>query len=308
MYDLLIIGGGPAGTAAGVYAARKRIKTMLITQDFGGQSVVSSDIQNFIGIPSLPGIDISKRFKEHLEAYKDDVLGIKEGDVVVRIEKIENGFRATTKEGKSYEARAVLACSGSSRRKLSVPGAEKFDNKGISYCASCDAPLFKNQDIVVIGGGNAGFEAAEQLLVYARSVTLLEYTESFKADPVTVQRVLKNEKMKALTNAEVVEIKGSEFVSGLSYKDRAIGDLHELNVGGIFIEIGAIPNSDMVKGLVKLNAGGEIEVDPKTQRASVEGIWAAGDVSDVLYKQNNISMGDAVKALENIYLWLQEKK
>lgn len=308
MYDLIIIGGGPAGSAAGVYAARKRIKTILITQDFGGQSIVSPDVQNFIGISSLPGTDLSKRFKEHLEVYKDDVLEIKEGEIVKSIEKIDNGFRATTDAGNTYETKAVLVCSGSSRKKLQAKGAEEFDNKGISYCASCDAPLFKDQDVVVVGGGNAGFEAAEQLLAYAKSVVLLEYNAAYKADAVTVGRISKNPKMKIATNAEITEVKGDKFVTGVVYQDRTSGSVQELHVGGVFVEIGAIPNSGMVKDLVQLNNYGEIEVDAKTQRTSVEGIWAAGDVSDVLYKQNNISMGDAVKALENIFTWVQERK
>lgn len=305
MYDLLIIGGGPAGAAAGVYAARKRLKTVLVVEEFGGQSTVSLDVQNFVGIVNLPGTEIATRFKEHLEAYADDVLDIKEGDRVVKLEGSDGAFRAETKNGETYEARTVLVTSGSSRRKLPVEGAQRLDNKGISYCASCDAPLFKDRDVIVVGGGNAGFEAAQQLLDYATSVTLFERGDAFRADPVTVEKVLGHENMKALKNVELKEIKGDTFVESVVYTDKD-GHEEELDVGGVFVEIGSIPNTDFVKDLVELNKIGEVVVDHKTQRSSLEGIWAAGDVSDVLYKQNNISMGDGVKALEDIYLYLQK--
>ena len=305
IYDLLIVGGGPAGAAAGVYAARKRIKTVLVVEEFGGQSIVSSDVQNFVGIVTLPGHEMATRFREHLEAYADDVLDIQEGDRVIKLEGSDGAFRAQTKNGKTLEARTVLVTSGSSRRKLSVEGAERLDNKGISYCASCDAPLFGGKDVIVVGGGNAGFESAQQLLDYATSVTLFERGDSFRADPVTIEKVLKHEKMKALKNVELKEIKGDKFVESVVYTDKE-GKEEELKVGGVFVEIGSIPNTDFVKDLVETNKIGEIVVDHKTQRSSRDGIWAAGDVSDVLYKQNNISMGDGVKALEDIYLYLQK--
>src|SRR3989338_8947011 len=164
MWDLLIIGGGPAGVAAGVYAARKKIKTVLVTYDFGGQSVVSPDVQNFIGIVSLPGTDISKRFKEHLRVYSADVLEIVEGEKITSLKSVEGWFEAESDKGKKYQAKAVMVGSGSDRRKLKVEGADRLDNKGISYCASCDAPLFGGMKVAVIGGGNAGFESAQQLL------------------------------------------------------------------------------------------------------------------------------------------------
>lgn len=303
IYDLLIVGGGPAGVAAGVYAARKRIPSLLLTKEWGGQSVVSPDIQNWIGTVSVSGSGLAKMLEDHVRAYADDILDIEE-NIAKSISKSKRGtFIIDTENGTKYEGKAVLVCSGSRRRKLKVSGAEEFDNKGISYCASCDAPLFRDKDVVVVGGGNAGFEAALQLLSYANSVTLLEQGDEFKADPVTVEKVLKNPKMKALTGVEVVEIKGDAFVSSIVYKKD--GE-QELKVGGVFISIGAIPNSDFVKDLIDFNNYGEIIVDHKTQRSSLLGIWAAGDVTDVLYKQNNISCGDAVKALEDIYLWLQK--
>lgn len=315
-YDLIIIGGGPAGAAAGVYAARKKIKSLLITEEWGGQSTVSPDVQNFIGIVSLPGNEIATRFKEHVEKYMGNSLEIKEPARVSVVRESprggtphagkDNGFEVETKKGEKFETRAVLVGSGSHRRKLLVKGADRLDNKGISYCASCDAPLFNGQKVIIVGGGNAGFEAADQLLDYATEVTLFQRGSKFRADPVTVERVLKNPKMKAWLNTEIQEIKGKDFVESVVYKRD--GKEKEMEIGGVFVEIGSIPNSDMVKDLVELNQWGEIVIDHKSARTSKEGIWAAGDVTDVPYKQNNISMGDGVKALEDIYIWLQKNK
>ncbi|MEX0877302.1 MAG: FAD-dependent oxidoreductase [Candidatus Spechtbacterales bacterium] len=308
-YDLIIIGGGPAGSAAGVYAARKRLKSAIIAEEFGGQSSVSVDVQNFIGIPHVKGAELGRMFKDHLKEYADDVLEIVEGDRVTELKDIKDGgFEVKTKRGKTYEARAVLVASGSRRRKLPVKGADEFEGKGVVYCASCDAPLFSGMKTVVVGGGNAGFESAQQLLEYSPQVTLLEVSDSFKADPVTVENVSKSDKFTALKEVQITEIKGDKFVEGVVYKDKD-GKEHELEVKGVFVEIGAIPNNDFIeKGLVDMNKIGEIIIDHKYGRSSKEGIWAAGDISDVPYKQNNISMGDGVKALEDIYIWLQKNK
>jgi len=306
MYDLVIIGGGPAGTAAGVYAARKKVRSVLITEEWGGQSAVSSDVQNWIGTVSLMGNEIAKNLKEHVEAYKKDILDIVESEIVIKVLKKGDIFEVETGGGKKFETRSVLVASGSHRKKLLVEGAQRLDNKGVMYCASCDAPLFNGQRVVVVGGGSAEFEAAEQLLGYASKVTLFQRSAKFKADAVTVDRVLKNPKMEAWVDTEINEIKGDKFVESIIYTRE--GKEYEMEVGGIFVEIGSLPNSDMVKELVELNNFNEIKVDFKNQRTSLDGIWAAGDVTDVRFKQNNISMGDGVKALEDIYMWLQEKK
>lgn len=315
MHDLIIIGGGPAGVAAGVYAARKKIKTLLITVDYGGQSEVSPDVQNWIGIVSMPGLELAERIEKHLKAYAQDVLEFQEGAKATKVSQLKNAdepdgplFRVETDQGDGFEARAVILTAGSSRRKLKVEGAEEFDNKGIVYCASCDAPLFKDKDVVVIGGGNAGLEAAEQLTAHAKSIHILEFGPEFKGDPVTRDRLFANSKVTPVTNAETTKIKGDKFVSGLAYKDRQTGEVHELPVQGVFVEIGSLPNTDMVKDLCEMNTYDEVIIDHKTARTSVEGIWAAGDATDQPYKQNNISMGDAVKALEDVYIWLQARK
>jgi len=306
IYDTIIIGGGPGGVAGGVYSARKRLRTALVTDTFGGQSSVSDDIQNWIGTVSISGIDFGKALKKHLEAYAGDVVDIREGEKVTKIEKQGEFFIVTTNKS-SYETRTVLVTTGSYRRKLDVVGAEKFENKGITYCASCDAPMFAGKDVVVIGGGNAGFESAAQLLAHAKSVTLLNRSDVFRADPVTVKKVLSNPRMKAITNAVPVEIKGEKFVNAIIYENKETGEKVELPVSGVFVEIGLLPTTYFVKDLIKLNSLGQIPVDPKTQKTEVDGIWAAGDCTDGLYHQNNIAAGDAVKALEDIYKYLKTK-
>lgn len=305
MYDLIIIGAGPGGTAAAVYAARKQLKTLLIAKEFGGQSIVSPDIQNWIGTPSISGNDLARSFEAHVGKYADSFVTVQKGEYVTAIKKNPEGFSVTT-GAHTYETRSVLITSGSSRKKLDVPGAAEFENKGISYCASCDGPLFAEQDVAVIGGGNAAFESAAQLLAYCKSVTLINRSSTYKADEITVHKVLAHPNMHALTDARITSVTGDAFVSGLTYTD-ADGE-HTLPVSGLFVEIGMLPNTDFATDMVKLDEYGRITIDPWTQRTSVAGIWAAGDCTDVRYHQNNIAAGDAVRALEDLYLFLKAGK
>lgn len=302
MYELAIIGGGPAGVSAGVYAARKKLKTILITESWGGQSTESVGIENWIGTPKISGADFAKALEAHLRSYEGEELTIKTPEKVEKVSKTAEGFELKTANN-TYTAKAVLVATGSTRRKLEIPGAKEFENKGITYCASCDGPLFSGQDVAVIGGGNAGFETAAQLLAYAKSVTLITQGE-FKADATTVEKVLSHPNMKGLKNSTPIAVKGEKFVNSLIYKD-VDGAEQTLPVTGIFVEIGLIPTTWFVEGLVELNKYKQIIVDPKTQRASVAGVWAAGDSTDALFHQNNIASGDAVKALEDIYLHLR---
>lgn len=306
MYDLAIIGGGPAAVAAGVYASRKQLKTIFITKDFLSQSAVSDGIENWIGTVSITGIDLAKNLEKHLRTYAEDIVEIKTGELGEDVGKIDGGFKVKTSKDE-YEAKAVLIATGSHRRKLPAKGADEYEHKGITYCASCDGPIFSRKDVVVIGGGNAGFESAAQLLAYAKSVTLLNRGPEFKADPITVQSVLKNPKMRAITNAETTEVFGETMVKGLRYKDLESGEEKQLDTEGVFVEIGNIPTSELVKDLVKLDDFKRIEIDPWTQRTSVEGVWAAGDCTNSKYHQNNIAAGHGVVALEDIYVWLKTK-
>ncbi len=309
MYDLAIIGGGPAGVAAGVYAARKQLKTVFIGEVIGGQSTDSVGIENWIGTTKIAGLDLAKALEAHLRVYVHPAGGIdlKIGERATKLTKDGAHFSIETPKG-VYTAKAVLIATGGSRRKLDVPGAAEFENKGLTYCASCDGPLFAGQDTVVVGGGNAGFESAAQLLAYAKSVTLVHRGPEFsKADPATVEAVLKDPKMKALVNTTPVEIKGDGFVTGVVVKNVTTGEVSEIPAGGVFIEIGMLPSTDYVKGLVELDQFNRVVTNPKNQHTSLEGVWAAGDCTDELYHQNNIAAGDAVKALEDIYFWLKAK-
>jgi len=310
IYDLAIIGGGPAGAAAAVYAARKRLKTVFITADWLGQSNVSEKIENWIGTVAISGLELSRSLEKHAKAYAEGIVDFKEGEYCTKIGRFVSGtkeqFKITTSKG-VYDAKTILITTGSHRRKFEIPGAEKFDNKGLTYCATCDGPLFADQDVAVIGGGNAGFESAAQLLAYCKSVTLLIRGDTLKADPGTIEKVTRNPKMKVIKFAVPKEVRGDKFVSFYVYTDAKTKKDIEIPVTGIFVEIGSLPNTDFSKDLIKLDAFNRVVVDAKNQRASVDGIWAAGDCTDGLYHQNNIAAGDAVKAIEDIYSWLHAK-
>jgi len=312
IYDLIILGAGPAGVSAGVYAARKKLNTLVLTKDFFGQSTVSDGIKNWIGEENISGIDLSKKLENHLRSYESDDFIIKDGVTVKSLildtekTKLENKniFEVEIESGEKFYTKTVLVATGSHRRKLTIPGADKFEHKGLTYCASCDGPLYSGKDVVVVGGGNSGFESAAQLLAYTNSVTILNRGEHFPADEMTVKNVLSNPKAKALPNTDIKEIKGNIFADSIIYTDNKTNTDHELKVSGIFVEIGAIPSTSFLPDELK-DKWGKVITDPKSQRAKIEGIWAAGDCTDGLYQQNNIASGDAVKALEDLYLYLK---
>ncbi|MCX6752113.1 MAG: FAD-dependent oxidoreductase [Candidatus Nomurabacteria bacterium] len=315
IYDLIIIGGGPAGTAAAVYASRKRLQTLFITSEWGGQSIVSEKIYNWIGTNSLSGNELAENFKKHVLANSanaentNSTLEIKEGEKVVSLSRtpLDKSFNVKTESDEEFSAKTILIASGSGRRKLEAKNADKLEHKGLTYCASCDGPLFESMDVAVIGGGNAAFESAAQLLAYCKSVTLIHRSDTFRADEITVEKILANPKMKAVKNAEILEVQGEKFVEGIVYKDKISGKEIELKVSGIFVEIGQIPNTSFAKDLVPLDEIGRIKIDAWTQKTEIPGIWAAGDCTNVLYHQNNIAAGDAVRALEDIYLHIHTK-
>jgi alkyl hydroperoxide reductase subunit F len=308
MYDLIILGGGPAGTAAAVYSARKQLKTAIITSEFGGQSVVSELIYNWIGTPEISGVDLASNLKKHTLYYKGPYLDVIEGEKIINVTKDGNTITVKSESGKEYMTTTLLVATGSNHRKIEVINADIYENKGITYCASCDGPLFTDQDVIVIGGGNAAFESAAQLLAYCKSVTLIHRRDEFRADEITVKKLFENSKFKAITNADITRVDGEQFVNSLTYKDKVTGEEHTLQSNGIFVEIGQIPNIDFVKNIVKTDEAGKIVVDPMSQATTVPGIWAAGDCTNGRYHQNNIAVGDAVKALEDIYIWIQKNK
>lgn len=304
MYDLAIVGGGPAGAAAAVYAARKQLKTVMILEDWGGQSAVSSEIQNWIGTPAIRGADLADALKKHAESCAGEFLEIRTRTRAESMKAFETHVEIGTKAG-AIEAKTLLIASGARRRTLEIPGASKYDQKGLTYCASCDGPIFAGKDVAVIGGGNAGFESALQLLAYCKTVTLLNRTETFRADEITVAAAKAHPTMRIELNAEPAEVVGEAFVTGLKWKHTKTGEEKLLPVEGIFVEIGLLPNTEWLGNAVELNAIKQVKVDPRTQRASHPRVWAAGDVTDGRYHQNNIAAGDAVKALEDIYTSLR---
>jgi len=302
IYDTIIIGGGPAGVAAGVYSARKKLKTLIVTESFGGQSAVAENIENWIGAKKISGIEFAKMLEEHIRAQEN--IEIKMPENVIDVKEAPKGFDIMTDKNNSYQAKALIITSGGRRRRLSIPGEDKFEGKGVAYCSTCDAPIFKNKSVAVVGGGDAGLEAAIDLARYAAKVYLISNKESLIGD-LSIQEIVKNsEKITIIENASIQEILGDKFVSGFKYLDKNDNQIRELNVEGIFVEIGSTANSEFVKKLVNTNQKGEIIVDHKTGATSHPGIFAAGFITDEIYKQNNISAGDGVIAALSAYNYL----
>lgn len=311
-YELTIIGGGPAGVSAGIYSARKKIKTIIIAESFGGQSITSADIQNWIGTKSVSGFDLAQNLEAHLRAQED--IEIKEGVRVEHVTRIKepavaeattgkgDGFKISLSNGESIETKYILLANGSHRRKLGVKGEKELDGHGVAYCSTCDIPLFKNKIVAVVGGGNAGLEGVRDGLPYVSKIYLFVRGETLRGDAISQDMAKKSPKVEILYNTEIIEILGEKEVVGVKIKNSKTSETSELKLDGVFIEIGSEPNSDLAKDIsgISLSKFKEIIVNHKTQLAA-PGIWAAGDVSDVLYKQNNISSGDAVKAVLNIY-------
>lgn len=305
MYDLIIIGAGPAGIAAGIYAARKKIKILMISGDIGGQPVIASKINNFIGFKSLSGVELKKIFEEHLRSYEG--VELKEGQKVSKIGKNGELFSVVAESGEFFEAKTVLLAMGSNPRRLNVPGESKFEGKGVFYCSICDAPLMKDKITAVVGGGNSGFYAVLDLIPYASKIYVLEHSDTLKADPVYIDKAKESGKVEFIMMSAVQEITGDNFVKSIKYQKRDIGENKEINLDGIFVAVGYQPNNSLVKDLLQINGNGRVVINHQTQETSLEGIWAAGDVTDVLYNQINIAIGDAIKAVLNIYDYLNKK-
>ena len=307
MYELAIIGGGPAGAAAAIYAARKRLRTVMILEEWGGQSGVSTGIQNWIGTPNISGADLADNLKKHVMEYAGEFLTILSPVRATGLTPKDMSVEVTLSKGEPVVASAVLITTGANRRKLEVPGAAEYDQKGLTYCASCDGPLFADKDVAVVGGGNAAFETALQLLTYCKTVTLFNRGETFKADEISIAAALAHPNMHVVKNSDLLEVVGEKFVTGLRWKHVQNGKEELLPVEGIFVEIGLIPNTGWTGSAIEKNAVGQIKVDPRTHQTSHPRVWAAGDCTDGLYHQNNIAAGDAVKALEDIYMSLRTK-
>lgn len=295
MYDLIIIGAGPAGMTAGVYAARKKLKTLIISRDIGGQAAWSSDIENYLGFSMITGPDLVKKFEDHLEEFKDDVELRLLPSGVKKIEKSGKHFKIETGDGKSEQAKAIIIAGGKVPRPLGVKGEKEFLNKGVTYCAWCDGPLFAGKDIAIIGGGNAALDSALNVGKTVKQIYIVNITPELTGDPVMIDKVKAAVHTRIMNNTEVVEIKGDKLVTSILIKEKGASATKELPVQGVFVEIGSLPATDYLKGLVKLNKTGEIIID-EYNATSVPGIFAAGDITTVIEKQIITAAGEGAKA------------
>ncbi|TRZ96236.1 thioredoxin-disulfide reductase [bacterium] len=300
MLDLIIIGAGPAGITASVYAARKRIDLLVVTRDIGGQAAWSGDIENYTGYQFISGPELVLKFEEHMRKYGS---ALKENEKVTDIEKIKDTVVVRTDKG-VYEAKTAIIASGKRSRELAVPGEKEFKNKGISYCATCDGPLFFGKDVAIIGGGNSTLDAALQLIKIAKRVYIINNTTGLGGDAVMREKVNQDSRVVIFNNAKVSAVTGESFVSGLRFEKE--GKQEELAVQGIFVEIGLVPNSEFATGLEK-NGQGEIKVNCHNQ-TDIPGIFAAGDVTDVPEKQIIIAAGEGAKAALGAFRYIAQNK
>jgi len=304
-YDLIIIGGGPAGITAGIYAARQKLNTLLITKDFGGQVARKAvAIENYPGFEEISGLDLIQKLEKHLRKQKIDI----KRDEVVELKKTGLKFLVWTKSKNKFEAKAVIITSGSDPRPLEVPGEKKFIGKGVSYCSICDGPLFSNKTVAVIGGGNSGFETAIFLSKISPKIYILEAGPKVRADEVNQEIVRKIGKVEIITNALLKEIEGDRFVNSITYQDQKSKKIHTLKVEGVFVEIGSQPATSFVKGLVDFNERDEIKVEFETYQTKTPGLFAAGDVNIGRYKQIVTACGEGAKAALSVYDYLQKLK
>ncbi len=292
LYELIIIGGGPAGMTAGLYAARKRMETLLLSQDFGGQVLLTKDVENYMGYYYITGMELIEKFEKQVEQFP---IAVGLGEDVVSIAAAPGKNTVTTGSGKTFQGKTLIVASGKRSRPLGVPGEKELVGRGVSYCTTCDAPLFGGRKVAVIGGGNSALTGVADLLKIAASITIVNILDSWQADAVLVEKAEQADNVEVLLGHEAVEIKGDGSVSSIVVREKAGGAARELAVEGVFIEIGLLPNSELAKGVLELNQWGEIVVDCGA-RTSVPGIFAAGDVTTVPEKQIIVAAGEGCKA------------
>lgn len=290
-FDVLVVGGGPAGSSAAIYAARKGIRTGIVAERFGGQVMDTLSIENFISVPHTEGPKLAASLEEHVKNYSVDIMNLQKAK---HLEK-KDLFEVTLENDAVLKAKTVILSTGARWRNVGVPGEEEFKNKGVAYCPHCDGPLFEGKDVAVIGGGNSGIEAAIDLAGIVNHVTVLEFAPELKADSVLQDRVNSLPNVTVITNAQTTEITGDTSVNGISYKDRATDEIHHVGLQGVFVQIGLVPNTEWLDESVERNRMGEIVVD-KQGATSVKGLFAAGDCTDSAYNQIIISMGSGATA------------
>jgi alkyl hydroperoxide reductase subunit F len=295
-YDLLVIGGGPAGVSAAIYAARKGIRTGLVADRLGGQLNDTMAIENFISLPLTDGPKLSSALEHHLKTYDIDLITMQRVKKLRPTDKGEGLVQIDLESGAQLEARSLVISTGARWRQLGIPGEERYRNKGVAYCPHCDGPLYKGKRVAVVGGGNSGVEAAIDLAGLASQVTLLEFAPNLKADAVLIEKLSSLHNVEVVTGAMTRAIEGDDgVVSALSYIDQRDGTEHRLALEGVFVQIGLVPNTEWLKDTLELNAQGEIIVDAKGQ-TSLKGVFAAGDVTTTPFKQIIIAAGDGAKA------------
>ncbi|MHB8781691.1 MAG: NAD(P)/FAD-dependent oxidoreductase, partial [Candidatus Geothermincolia bacterium] len=300
MYDLIIVGAGPAGLAAAVYSARKLLKTLIVSKDVGGQAAWSSDVENYLGYQYVSGIELVEKFREHVEEFD---LELEEGSDVKELRPVDGAFAVEMEDGRVFDSQGVIIAAGKRPRELGVPGEAEFLRRGITYCATCDAPLFPRKDVAVVGGGNSALDAAIQLGGIANQVYLLVLNDALDADPVLQEEAKSLENVHFLMRTQVTGISGQLLVEQLTYRDLAAGEERQLAVQGVFIEIGSIPATEWLRGLIELNQWNEIQVDCDN-RTNVPGVFAAGDITSVSEKQIIVAAGEGAKAALVAYKWL----
>ena len=303
IYDLLILGGGPAAMSAAVYAARKMMRLAIITKDFGGQVRETSEVENWMGFQSINAKDLADMFEEHVKSFD---IPVSLGTATAECKKEADTFRVRTEDGRVFSSRTLIVATGKRHRPLEVPGGKELVGRGVAYCATCDAPFFKGKRVVVAGGGNSAFTTAVDLLKVGAEVTLVNFIKGWQADAALQARVKQTDQVSLLDHHQVVRIEGKDRVTGVVVKDRENEREAKLDADGIFVEIGLIPNNESVKDLVDLNEQGEVIVDCSC-RTSVEGLYGAGDVTTVPHKQIVIAAGEGAKAALSAYDYLINK-
>ena len=294
-FDVLVVGGGPAGAAAAIYAARKGIRTGVAAERFGGQVLDTMAIENFISVQETEGPKLASALEEHVKQYDVDIMNLQRADKLIA-GKAGELHEVKFASGASLKAKTVILATGARWREMNVPGEQEYRSRGVAYCPHCDGPLFKGKRVAVIGGGNSGVEAAIDLAGIVAHVTLLEFDTQLRADAVLQRKLHSLPNVKVITHAQTTEVTGDgQKVNGLRYKDRQSGEVHTVELEGIFVQIGLLPNTDWLKGTVELSPRGEIIVDARGE-TSIPGIFAAGDVTTVPYKQIVIAVGEGAKA------------
>jgi len=294
-FDVLVIGGGPAGSSAAIYAARKGIRTGVVAERFGGQVLDTMDIENFLSVPETEGPKLARAMEEHVRQYEVDIMNLQRATKLV---PSSNGglHEVQFESGAALKAKALIVATGARYRALGVPGEQEYRTRGVAYCPHCDGPLFKGKRVAVIGGGNSGVEAAIDLAGIVAHVTLLTHGEALRADAVLQRKLHSLPNVTVLLNAPIAEVVGDgQKVNGLVYKDRASGEAHRVELEGVFVQIGLLPNTEWLKGSVELTERGEIITDAHGS-TTVPGVFAAGDATTVPYKQIVIAVGEGAKA------------